>query len=733
MRLLVFEEADNAYMTFVTTDGSEAVKFDKALDINAATQIDATVTVGVDDTGYDVKFFGATTGKSLLWDESADSLIVTGTTTLVGTTNLDVVDIDGATQIDATVTVGVDDTGYDVKFFGATAGAYMLWDESADDLILGGAAGLSVNSTALVTGVLTTTAATVFNGGFASNANSTVGGTLSSGGIITTGNTSAAAASAGEGRLFPNNSYGAFVYGNGATYDVALGQRSTGVALGVLAGTTNVVIPTGNVGIGTSPAQKLHVLSASTTATVAKFAATNYGNAGTTYIEIGTENGDGGSRIGNINPSGNFGTLVFETMTAASGVFAERLRIDSLGGLITNPAAGGHAVFNEGGIDADFRVESDGNAHMLFVDAGNDQVVVGDSGNYYSKFTVVGSKTDSGNGPLNQLSVYDNSAMAANTGGSITLWGNYTTGDTQTEGASIEAVKANGTNANYQYGIWLKSRTHGGAMDSRLYMDQAQTIFNESGFDTDFRVESDGNTHMLFVDAGQNAVAIGNATASYAFHINENRAANYVFGVTNDGNNADRYGMIMRLGTDDGSSTNTYIAFDDGDGSGVGAITGSGGTITYATFTAVHPAILPDADNENGYAYGTLLDTTEITYSKRKNGQETERGIRYKVVKSASANSRAVLGAYAGKDPKYDNEHLVNVLGDGHILCNNSGGNIAVGDGVCTSATVGIGQKATASPSMIIGIAQEAVTFANNTETKLVAVQYGLQQFTPWS
>jgi hypothetical protein len=165
---LVFEEADNAYMTFVTTDGSEAVKFDKALDINAATQIDATVTVGVDDTGYDVKFFGATTGKSLLWDESADSLIITGSTSLQGG-----------------LEVGVDDTGYDVKFFGATAGAYMLWDESADDLILGGAAGLSVNSTALVTGVLTTTAATVFNGGFASNANSTVGGTLGVTGVVT--------------------------------------------------------------------------------------------------------------------------------------------------------------------------------------------------------------------------------------------------------------------------------------------------------------------------------------------------------------------------------------------------------------------------------------------------------------------------------------------------------------------------------------------------------------------
>ena len=34
------------------------------------------------------------------------------------------------------LTVGVDDTGYDVKFFGATSGKYMLWDESLDALVL---------------------------------------------------------------------------------------------------------------------------------------------------------------------------------------------------------------------------------------------------------------------------------------------------------------------------------------------------------------------------------------------------------------------------------------------------------------------------------------------------------------------------------------------------------------------------------------------------------------------
>jgi hypothetical protein len=113
---LVFEEADNAYMTFVTTDGSEAVKFDKALDINAATQIDATVTVGVDDTGYDVKFFGATTGKSLLWDESADSLTVAGNLSVDGGT----IKLDGNYPV-GTGNVALGDTALDD---GSLSGGY---------------------------------------------------------------------------------------------------------------------------------------------------------------------------------------------------------------------------------------------------------------------------------------------------------------------------------------------------------------------------------------------------------------------------------------------------------------------------------------------------------------------------------------------------------------------------------------------------------------------------------
>ena len=68
----------------------------------------------------------------------AATLDISGNADIDGTTNLDAVDIDGNVQLDGTLTVGVDDTGLDVKFFGATSGKYMLWDESGDKLLVNG-------------------------------------------------------------------------------------------------------------------------------------------------------------------------------------------------------------------------------------------------------------------------------------------------------------------------------------------------------------------------------------------------------------------------------------------------------------------------------------------------------------------------------------------------------------------------------------------------------------------
>ena len=189
------------------------------------------VTVGVNDTGHDVKFFGATDGSYMLWDESANSLHVSqqvtsstltdftqaldkasikligdytedhyqgailwstdddnatkpkagiwvkttsggsqlefgtsgtygtgitntalsigtdGTVTVAGeldAASLDVsgnADIDGiayldVVSVDGTLTVGVDDTGYDVTFHGDTATMKAHWDTSQNALAI---------------------------------------------------------------------------------------------------------------------------------------------------------------------------------------------------------------------------------------------------------------------------------------------------------------------------------------------------------------------------------------------------------------------------------------------------------------------------------------------------------------------------------------------------------------------------------------------------------------------
>ena len=139
-----------------------------------ALKVVGAVTVGVDDTGHDVKFFGATASQYFLWDESADELVLAGDSKLsfhdaaggeniiasadghleinAGTT-LDItaatVDINAATlvQVDGAMSVGVNDTGYDVTFFGDAAGALAMWDTSADSFLIRGATADAAGST----------------------------------------------------------------------------------------------------------------------------------------------------------------------------------------------------------------------------------------------------------------------------------------------------------------------------------------------------------------------------------------------------------------------------------------------------------------------------------------------------------------------------------------------------------------------------------------------------------
>jgi len=110
------------------------------------------------DANKDVASFRNVT---LTGELDAATLDISGNADIDGTTNLDAVDIDGVVQIDGATTFGVDDTGVDVKFFGATASAYLLWDESADKLLTAGGAVIDIVKDKLLIGgtAVTTTAA----------------------------------------------------------------------------------------------------------------------------------------------------------------------------------------------------------------------------------------------------------------------------------------------------------------------------------------------------------------------------------------------------------------------------------------------------------------------------------------------------------------------------------------------------------------------------------------------
>jgi hypothetical protein len=192
------------------------------------------------------------------------------------------------------------------------------------------------------------------------------------------------------------------------------------------------------------------------------------------------------------------------------------LQISDIGGLSTSPAAGGNAIFNEGGVDADFRVESDGNAYMLFVDGGNDAVGIGT--NVAGNSTLEVRSTGVDGTFANAIGFqYSGNSDEANT---------ISTSVSSTAGSS-------GFKFNCSDGGGSSGKT------SVLKITRADMVVNDDSNDIDFRVESDANTHALFVDASVGTVLFG-GTSAFSY---DQTSGNGVFGYALD--NGSDYGSLM--------------------------------------------------------------------------------------------------------------------------------------------------------------------------------------------
>jgi len=142
-------EFKNAYFDGTVTADEFAGPLTGNADTATAATTAATVTTAAQSN---------ITSLGTLTTLTVDNVIVNGTT-IGHTSDTDLLTLaSGGLTALGTITVGVDDAGHDVKFFGDTASAYMLWDTSADDLILGGAARVVVPANGLVIGSTAVTA-----------------------------------------------------------------------------------------------------------------------------------------------------------------------------------------------------------------------------------------------------------------------------------------------------------------------------------------------------------------------------------------------------------------------------------------------------------------------------------------------------------------------------------------------------------------------------------------------
>ena len=340
-----------------------------------------------------------------------------------GTTNLDIVDIDGA---------------------------------------------VNMATTALVTGVLTTTAATVFNGGFASNAASTItvadnSDTLS---LISTD------ADASAGPILN-------IYRNSAS-------------------------PADNDLIGSIK----YVARNDNSQDVITFQVDNY----ITDVSDGTED------------AASFFYLM------EGGGLRERLGFGSTA-----------TVFNEDGLDVDFRVESNDNANMLFIDGGSNHVGIGtatpDTNNFGSGHGVLGVASATGSAKTAMLNLIGDGNDTADTRVSSVFFNDASATGAGATLAGIEAYRATNHATDPGGNLLFSTNASGGSYTTHAIIRAGGTV----GFSADGNF-SDSKSYTF-----RDGVGIDNPNAS---SFSTSTAAVICAGAMSSGRSINATGTINASGAD---------------------------------------------------------------------------------------------------------------------------------------------------------------------------------------
>lgn len=217
--------------------------------------------------------------------------------------------------------------------------------------------------------------------------------------------------------------------------------------------------------------------------------------------------------------------ITLDDITAGSDDATIKFHVMNAGTRRNNLKIGGtEVVINEDSVDLDFRVETNAQTNAFFVDSGNELIsmtvpVTITTSDNSNNLTLTSTDADANTGPnlvmtrasgspadndaIGELTFNFNNDAAENTVG--TRWRNFiidASDSTEDAAFDIFSIKA-------------------GALTSIINYDASTLSFNDGSADIDFRVESNDNANMLFVDAGNNLVGVGTGSPAARLNVHD--------------------------------------------------------------------------------------------------------------------------------------------------------------------------------------------------------------------
>ena len=240
-------------------------------------------------------------------------------------------------------------------------------------------------------------------------------------------------------------------------------------------------------------------------------------------------------------------------------------------------------VINESSGDFDTRIESNGNTHMLFVDAGNDHVNFGTATDYGGVVNIESTDNnatlvlactdpDASTGPQFDLTRNSGSPSDGDTLGRIRFNGMDDGGNELSYGhMTYSIVDASDGSEDGKFEIDVRLA---GTNRSRMLMSATETVFNNEQVDLDFRVEGDGNANAFVVEAENDTVILGhgvkrenffNSTYGAQLQIENFATVGNYIGMATTTNSNDANGGYIVMGTTRGTVGNSTTIAQNGD------------------------------------------------------------------------------------------------------------------------------------------------------------------------